>query len=163
MRDQFLHAMSLAASSVYVVTTDGPGGKNGITVSAVSSVSADPDVPTLMACIHNESPTATAILENQVFCINLLDQEQSSISDVFAGRTGKSGEAKFDCAKWETVATGSPMLTNALAAFDCKLLHEKRVSSHYILIGQLAAIQHRDAGAPLLYGDRSYLRADKIA
>lgn len=162
MRDKFIHAMSLTASSVYVVTTDGPAGRRGVTVSAVSSISADPNRPTLMACIHHESPTATAILDNKVFCINLLAHDQADISDVFAGRTGKTGEAKFEDTNWETDATGSPILQNALAAFDCNLHHEMRIGSHHVFIGELAAIQHRDAGAPLLYGGRGYLRASQI-
>lgn len=163
MREQFLNAMSLAANSVYVVTTAGAKGRRGLTVSAVSSISADPDVPTLMACIHNESAVAGAILENEIFCVNLLTQGQKLISDTFAGRTGKSGEAKFDCGEWETTAAGNPVLKNALAAFDCRLLHEKRVGSHHILIGQLVSVTHQESGAPLLYGARSYLKASALS
>lgn len=36
LKEQFLHGMSKAASSVYIVTTNGLAGKRGITVSAVS-------------------------------------------------------------------------------------------------------------------------------
>ena len=35
MRDRFLQGMSQLASPVSVVTTDGPGGRAGVTVSAV--------------------------------------------------------------------------------------------------------------------------------
>lgn len=158
MRDEFLQAMSLAASSVYIITTDGPGGRAGVTVSAVTSVSADPNVPTLMACIHNLAPAAAAIRMNHVFCVNLLAQDQSPISDSFAGRTGKSGVEKFDCADWLTGETGSPVLDNALAAFDCRLHHDLRVGSHHMFVGEVAGVTRRDDGAPLLYGRRNYLK-----
>ena len=50
MRDRFLQGMSQLASPVSVVTTDGPGGRAGVTVSAVCSVSADP--PSLPGAIR---------------------------------------------------------------------------------------------------------------
>ena len=41
LRQRFLSGMSHAACTVNVVTTDGPAGRAGVTVSAMSSVSAD--------------------------------------------------------------------------------------------------------------------------
>ena len=61
LRDRFLQGMSCAAATVNVVTTDGPGGRAGVTVSAMSSVSADGDAPTLLVCVHEKSPTARTI------------------------------------------------------------------------------------------------------
>ena len=52
LRQRFLNGMGLAACTVNVVTTDGPAGRHGVTVSAMSSVSADMDQPTLLVCIH---------------------------------------------------------------------------------------------------------------
>lgn len=162
MRDAFLQAMSLTASSVFIVTTDGSGGKAGVTVSAVTAVSADSETPTVMACIHNASPAAEAIRRNHVFCINLLADDQAHISDSFAGRSGKVGVDKFDCARWDTGQTGSPILNNALAALDCKLLHDLRVGTHHMFVGQLEGVQHRPEGAPLLYGSRNYLKTNTL-
>ena len=48
LRQQFLHGMSHAASTVNVVTTDGVAGRHGVTVSAMVSVSADTPQPTLL-------------------------------------------------------------------------------------------------------------------
>ena len=41
-RGNFVLAMRAAVTGVNVVTTDGPGGRFGLTVSAMCSVSADP-------------------------------------------------------------------------------------------------------------------------
>ena len=57
-RDAFVEAMSRAVSGVSIVTTDGQAGRFGQTVSAMSSVSADP--PLLLVCINRKSPTCTA-------------------------------------------------------------------------------------------------------
>ena len=73
-RDRFLAAMRRVAATVTVVTTAGPGGRLGLTVSAMSSVSADP--PSLVVGIHSGSPVAAAITRNSCFAVNLLDASQ---------------------------------------------------------------------------------------
>ena len=85
LRDRYLEAMSEAAATVSVVTTDGPAGRAGVTVSAMCSVSADP--PTILVCVHHLSPACEAIRENGAFCVNVLGDGQSAISDTFAGRS----------------------------------------------------------------------------
>ena len=91
--------MSHAACTVNVVTTDGAAGRHGVTVSAMVSVSADTPQPTLLVCIHHRSAVAAAVLENGVFCVNVLRDDQAHISDNFAGRSGAHGAAKFDCTR----------------------------------------------------------------
>src|SRR3979490_2549211 len=91
LRQQFLHGMSHAACTVNVVTTDGVAGRHGVTVSAMVSVSADTPQPTLLVCIHGRSAVAAAVLENGVFCVNVLRDDQAHISDNFAGRSGARG------------------------------------------------------------------------
>jgi len=162
IRDQFLSAMSAAGTTVYVVTTDGKGGRNGVTVSAMSSVSADMDAPTLLVCIHHLSPAADAIKANKTFAVNMLRSHQSTISDVFAGRSN-AGEDKFSHVNWHTIETGSPVLTDALVSLDCRLHQVERVGTHYIMIGAVVAIQHPEEGDALVYSKRSYGRFEKIA
>src|SRR4030088_3827666 len=92
IRAQFLDGMSRAAFCVNVVTTDGPAGRAGVTVSAMSSVSADGNSPTVLVCIHHQSRTAAAIVENGVFCLNILRDDQSDIADRFGGGGLRGGD-----------------------------------------------------------------------
>jgi flavin reductase (DIM6/NTAB) family NADH-FMN oxidoreductase RutF len=132
LRQQFLHGMSHAACTVNVVTTDGIAGRHGVTVSAMVSVSADTPQPTLLVCIHHLSPVVSALLENGVFCVNVLRDDQAHISDNFAGRSGVQGAAKFDCATWTTQLTGAPRVVDSLVAFDCRVTASERVGSHFV-------------------------------
>jgi flavin reductase len=159
MKDDFLTAMSRAANSVCVVTTDGIGGRAGVTVSAMTSVSVDTPAPSLLVCIHGLSPACDAIRTNRVFCANLLSESQAAISDSFAGRTGAKGVEKFACAEWDTGATGCPVLQGALAAFDCRLVHDILVGSHRIFVGELEGLTLSEERAPLIHHDRGYARA----
>ncbi len=156
MKEQFLEAMSRAANSVTVVTTNGIAGKAGVTVSAMCSVSVEDPSPTILVCVHNLSPACAAIRTNSAFCANLLSVDQSHISDSFAGRSEATGEGKFDCATWHEQDSGSPMLDGALASFDCKLVHDVLVGTHRIFVGQISFVMSCDSGKPLVYHDRQY-------
>jgi flavin reductase (DIM6/NTAB) family NADH-FMN oxidoreductase RutF/DNA-binding transcriptional LysR family regulator len=156
LRQRFLLGMSHAACTVNVVTTDGAAGRHGVTVSAMVSVSADTPQPTLLVCIHHKSAIAAALLENGVFCVNVLRDDQAHISDNFAGRSGARGAARFDCAQWTTQVTGAPRVLNALVAFDCRVTASERVGSHFVVFGSVQDIFVTGAGAPLIYANRAY-------
>ena len=155
VRERFLEGMSRAAATVSIVTTDGPGGRAGVTVSAMTSVSAEVGAaPSLLVCIHHQSPAAKAIRRNAVFCVNLLRESQSAIAERFAGRT-KDG-SKFSGAEWTTLKTGSPATAEALASFDCELESVLRQGTHWIFIGRVACVSIGKERDPLVYANRAY-------
>ncbi len=148
--------MSHAACTVNVVTTDGAAGRHGVTVSAMVSVSADTPQPTLLVCIHHLSPVVSALLENGVFCVNVLRDDQAHISDNFAGRSGTQGAARFNCTAWTTQRTGAPRVVDCLVAFDCRVTASERVGSHFVVFGSVQDIFIAGGGAPLIYANRAY-------
>ncbi|HEX2114352.1 MAG TPA: flavin reductase family protein [Alphaproteobacteria bacterium] len=151
--DRFREAMRRMASGVSVITTDGPAGRFGVTVSSMCSLSLEP--PSVLACVHYLSPALRAIVDNGVFCANVLCAEQTRVSESFAGRLLELKDDKFACAEWDRLATGSPVLRDALIAFDCRLSREVEFGSHRILMGTVVELAARD-GKPLIYADRSY-------
>jgi flavin reductase (DIM6/NTAB) family NADH-FMN oxidoreductase RutF len=156
LRERFLEGMSRAASPVSVVTTDGPAGRAGVTVSALSSVSADTPTPSLLVCIHGAARAVPLIEANEVFCVNLLRRDQSALADVFAGRRTTPSGDKFEGLGWQRLATGAPAITAALVAFDCELRKAVGYGSHWIFIGEVSEIRLNEEGAPLLYANRVY-------
>jgi flavin reductase (DIM6/NTAB) family NADH-FMN oxidoreductase RutF len=159
LRQDFVQAMSRAAATVSVVTTDGPAGRAGLTVSAMTSVSADGDAPTMLVCVNKGASAAGPILENGVFAINVLRAGQQELADLFAGRGQATGVARFDGLAVERLTTGAPIL-DALAAFDCELMAADPIGTHHVLIGAVRAVRSSETGSPLIYGMRSYLRAE---
>ena len=154
LRDQFLEGMSRAATSVTIVTTDGPGGRAGVTVSAMSSVSADR--PALLVCVHRASPARAAIKANGSLCVNLLRDDQSDISDRFAGRDKTVGGDKFQGASWRRLATGAPALDEALVSFDCTVMKAFDWGTHTVFIADVVDTEVADEGRPLIYIQRRY-------
>lgn len=156
-RRAFVLAMSHTASAVTVVTTDGPAGRFGTTISAMTPVSADADKPSLLICINRASTTAKPILLNRQFCVNVLSDTQQSIADCFAGRHGsRDPDFKFACANWVHQPQGSPRLVGALASFDCRLLDEKLVGTHHVIFGQVEELISNPGKKALLYSRQRY-------
>jgi flavin reductase (DIM6/NTAB) family NADH-FMN oxidoreductase RutF len=155
LRDQFIEGMSHVACTVNVVTTDGPHGRAGLTVSSMCSVSADP--PSLLVCVNHSSESCRIIEKNAVFCVNVLKESQIAVADVFSGRWHESSRSdKFRCARWELLATGAPALEGALVAFDCRLTSQVRHGTHMVYIGELVDIRRASSRNPLIYANRAY-------
>lgn len=162
LRDKFLGGMSQAACTVNVVTTDGTAGRHGVTVSAMSSVSADTPRPTLLVCVHHLSPAAQKIIDNGVFCVNVLRDDQSFISDTFAGRHKDVVADKFDCADWTEMPSGSPRIVDPLVGFDCRIVSFDHVGTHYVIFGEVSDLFVAERGSPLIYANRAYGAASRI-
>lgn len=159
LRQAFLDGMSCVAATVNVVATDGPGGRSGVTVSAMSSVSADTEKPILLICVNAQGSGAASIIRNGVFTVNILRDDQSFVSDTFAGRYGDKGEARFGCASWENGVTGAPILKGALTSFDCRLIEGRIVGQHHVLFGEVQQVYLAERGRALIYANRSYSTA----
>ena len=158
LRDDFLDGMSRAACTVSVVTTDGAAGRAGVTVSAMASVSADSEAPSLLVCINHQSAAARIILGNGAFCVNVLREDQAVLSDRFAGRVKTSSGDKFEGVSWRRLHSGLPVLDGVLVAFDCQLRQYLQHGTHVIFIGELVDIVLSESSSPLIYANRAYGR-----
>jgi flavin reductase len=160
LRNRFLEAMSRASTFVAVATTDGEAGRFGVTISSLTSVSADGEGPSLLGCIHHLSPAATAILRNRAFAANLLAEDQEAHANRFAGR-GAPGEhaERFASVDWVTGPLGQPLFLGATATLECRLATALLWETHYIIVGRVASVRLSDNPSALLYGQRAYRRA----
>ena len=152
----FREAMSRLGAAVHLVTTAGVAGKTGFTATAVCSVSDAP--PTLLVCINRKSTGGPLMRENGVFCVNTLGADAEKLADMFAGRTGAQMEQRFALGTWGALATGAPVLSDAVVALDCRVIEVKAVASHYVIFGAVEAVQMGASGPALVYHDRAYKR-----
>lgn len=156
LRQNFVDAMSRVASTVNVVTTDGVHGQGGVTVTAMSSVSADGPNPQLLICLHHAGKTCTKILKNKTFCVNLLRESQHPIADFFAGRTSDSDAQNKYNQGWVEMEGGATRLSDPLAAFGCHVRSAEQVGTHYVIIGSVEDVFAAKHDQALIYANRSY-------
>jgi flavin reductase (DIM6/NTAB) family NADH-FMN oxidoreductase RutF len=151
---RFREAMSRIAAAVHVVTTDGPAGRAGATMTAVSSVSDAP--PTLLVCLNRSGRTGDVLVANGVFCVNVLVGGDEALAGAFAGLGGLDHPARFATASWQTGVTGAPILVGSRAALDCRVTNSVEVGSHTVVFGEVVDVHVGDRGAALLYLDRTW-------
>ena len=163
LRSRFLEGMSRVASAVTVVTTDGDAGRFGVTVSSMTSVSADTARPSLLISVHHLSPACEAIRNNRRFCANVLSGNQSFVSDLFSGRLKHLNEDRFGAIGWHPGVTGAPIIDGAVVALDCELKTALFWGTHFIFIGEVEQVELSAQRSPLVYANRGYRRAIPIA
>jgi len=149
--DDFRRALGHFATGVTVVTTlDEAARPAGLTASAVSSVSLDP--PLVLVCVSQNANCYPAFREGGLFAVNILASDQESIARRFASSSLSSAQ-KFEGVGYHPGALGLPILKDALAEFECTIVHAYPGGDHTIFIGQVEAVDTRsDLGRePLLY------------
>ncbi len=148
--------MRLWASGVSIVTTAHGELRSGLTVSAFNSLSLQP--PMVLICLHKDSHSIPILDESGVFAVSFLSSEQQMLSDRFAGRVQfAENEDRFTGVSTHVAATGSPIISGAIAWVDCKVAVKHDGNTHWIYIGEvLATGQDSLTTAPLLYFDRAY-------
>jgi len=145
-RQNFIDAMRQVASTVTVVTTDGPAGQAGATVSAFSSLSADP--PSVLVCLKADSRIAEAVAANGTFCVNILSEDGVELAQRFAGAFDQMTPDRFEGLDVNNTEFG-PTLPRA-TSFTCTMRHRHVHGSHAICIGDVTGISN--AGEkPLTY------------
>lgn len=150
----FREAMSRVGAAVHVVTTGGPAGRGGATMTAVTSVSDSP--PTVLVCINRTGRLNQILRANGVFCVNTLVTGDEELAGVFAGVGGLDHEERFSVGTWTTEKTGAPVLAGARMALDCRVSEISEVGSHTVVFGVVEAVRLGEAHPALLYIDRSY-------
>lgn len=148
--DDYRSGMRQLAASVNVITVTHNGERDGLTATAVCSVSVEP--PQLLVCVNRAAGAHDLIQSEGVFGINVLARDQEDVAKRFAGIDGVEREDRYGLGTWTEITTGSPILVGALAGFDCLVVEQMTAGTHSIFIGRIVGIQHNE-GAPLLYGD----------
>jgi flavin reductase (DIM6/NTAB) family NADH-FMN oxidoreductase RutF len=72
--------------------------------------------------------------------VNYLNSVHVELAAVFAA-PAVDHEERFRLARWVDSATGTPLLQDALLAFDCAIVNEIHSGTHTIFIGQVTDIR----------------------
>ena len=152
--EQFKAGMRALAGAVNIITSNNAGHRYGMTATAVCSATADP--PTVLACINKLATTHGAIAKAGALCVNVLRSEDWELSTTFSG--AQSGEARFKSRDWTRLATGSPVLIDALVSFDCRVVKHLAHGTHTIFLGQVEQVLLGKKGKPLLYSEGQYAK-----
>ena len=143
--------MGRFATGVTVVTTRCGEELLGMTANAVMSLSLDP--PLVVVAIDRKSHMCEGLAEGGCFAMNILRAEHEDISNRFA----RPGPKDFSGLRVTTAETGAPILEDALAYLDCRLVDTLAGGDHDIFLGE--PLQGRiGEGEPLIFYKGGYAR-----
>ena len=146
MRDVLGHF----ASGVTVVTADSPDGPVGFTCQSFSSLSLDP--PLVAIAPARSSTTWPRLRDIGRFCINVLAEDQTWLSQAFA----RSGVDKFAGVPWIRSRHGSPVLADVVAWIDCTLWAEYDGGDHTLVAARVLDLGADATRSPLVFHRGSY-------
>lgn len=147
--DLFKQGMRRLVAGVSIVTTMEDGKPHGFAATSVTSVSADPS-PLLLVCVNKSVSCHDTIVRAGKFCVNVLRDVDVGTARLFG--SSEQRHRRFETLDWKTLVTGAPVLTEALANFDCTVHHAVEVQTHTVFFGRVEEIAVRDGDIhPLLY------------
>ena len=149
----FRTAMANLSAAVVVVTTDGPLGRAGITVSAVCSVTDSP--PTLLVCVNRSSRSHEVLAGNGRVGVNVLGAEHQDLAMHFAGSTRVPTEDRFGVGAWD-LAGEVPVLRDALTSRVGRVVARHEQGSHSVLFVAVDEVRTRGDEAALVYFGRQF-------
>jgi flavin reductase (DIM6/NTAB) family NADH-FMN oxidoreductase RutF len=132
------------ATGVTVITTRNGEELHGMTANAVMSLSLDP--PLILVAIDRKAHMHACLKTNDCFAVNILTEDQEAWSRRFAMR----GPKDFSDLDLTAAATGAPVLVQALAYVDCRVVNVLPGGDHDIFIGEIVAGDAKE-GQPLMF------------
>jgi 3-hydroxy-9,10-secoandrosta-1,3,5(10)-triene-9,17-dione monooxygenase reductase component len=119
-------------TGVTVITTlDVDGAPSGLTANSFSSVSLHP--PMVLFCLGRDSTNFGAFESGRGFVAHVLADEQQDLSQRFAAK----GIDRFEGVDWQPGHNGLPVISGALATFQCDLVHSHDGGDHVIHVGEV--------------------------
>ncbi len=157
-----------------IVTASARGRDDAMTAAWHSSISIKP--PLYGIAIAPNRFTYQLITESREFGINFVPLEKASLAAVIGGTSGQEMNKfeRFNIEKEKPVKTTTPILKDAYAAYECKLVDSKPYGDHLWIVGEIVAVHFLEEAftppevldldkiKPLLYlGSDSYASMDK--
>jgi flavin reductase (DIM6/NTAB) family NADH-FMN oxidoreductase RutF len=147
--DAFVSAMRHFSAAVNIVTTGREERRAGLTATAVFSLTAEP--PQVAISVNHNASAYPTLKESGFFCVNTLSSHQEAVARRFAGAA--KGPARFEDSDWFELATGAPVLADALINLDCRIEQAIAFSTHTLFVGRVEALRTEQSLKPLLFVD----------
>jgi len=152
--ERYRDAMRRVPAAVTIVTSLFDREANGLTATAVCSVSADP--PQVLVCVNREATAQSLIARSRRFVVNFLSEEHAERARRFS-QAKLAAQERFAGISWVVMATGSPAMADAIVALDCRVNSDLICDTHAIYVANVVDVRVGNA-APLLYRAGEYCR-----
>lgn len=143
--DPAYELLRLFSSPIIAVTSSWGGQDNGMISDAVMRASISPSVPRLSVYIHKWHLSHDLIWNSGRLCINLLQQGQLQLVHDLGFVSGRERD-KLAGIRWHRGETGLPVLSEAAAAFELRVINTMDTGYSTCFLGHVEAVYHGPAG-----------------
>jgi flavin reductase (DIM6/NTAB) family NADH-FMN oxidoreductase RutF len=158
-----------------IVTSSAGGRANAMAVAWHTAISQDP--PLYLVCISPNRYSHGLVLQSGEFVVNFMSGEQGVLVAAVAGCSGKDID-KFDAfsiAANPGSQVQAPVLNDAYAAYECRVVDRRSYGGHDLFVGEIVAAQWEPSAfregsildlehrQPIVYlGDDYYATASQV-
>ncbi|PIU56358.1 MAG: flavin reductase [Chloroflexi bacterium CG07_land_8_20_14_0_80_45_17] len=123
-----------------IVTASARGKDNAMTAAWHSSISRNP--PLYGVSISPKRFTYQLITESKEFGVNFMPWQKASLAARVGGTSGQEMDKfeRFDIEREKPLRTEVPILKDAYAAYECKLVDSKPYGDHIWVVGEIVAL-----------------------
>ena len=146
-------------TNVGLITTTGPNGNNIMACEWTHMVSYNPGL--IAVCIYPGKATHENIQKTKEFGVSLASTEQTVISSVAGGNTGKKvdkikalEELGFKFYKAKKIK--ALMVKDAVLNIECKLVQEIQLGTHTMFVGEIMEASINSTKTPVAYHKGKY-------
>ena len=153
----FRDTLGRMPTGVTVITTTAHDGEmHGVTIGSFSSLSLEP--PLVLFCLDKDANCRQAFLDSTHFAVNVLAEDQSALSSIFATKNAPRPWGDLDFSIGD--ASGAPLMAGVVAQIECatEAIHDG--GDHDIVIGRCKTLVTHDEGRPLIFFAGGYRRLD---
>jgi flavin reductase (DIM6/NTAB) family NADH-FMN oxidoreductase RutF len=136
---------------VFVVTSGAGDGAHGFTVTWLTQVSFKP--PLIVVAVRRDSLAYGSVTGSGAFCVNWISREQRPLAERFFQPPKASGSRFGDLPFHAGLATGAPVLDDALGFLECRVVHAFDHGDHSIVVGEAVEAGLQRDGDLLLLSD----------
>jgi flavin reductase (DIM6/NTAB) family NADH-FMN oxidoreductase RutF len=140
--------LRLIDREVWILTAADGDRRGGLLATWVSTASIDRERPVLLAGIAPNHFTAELVQASRAFAAHLLRPDQVGLAWNFASGSGRSRD-KLAGLTWSAVQTGSPILADCLAWYDCRVFARYDAGDRLFFWANIADAGMVEAGQPL--------------
>jgi flavin reductase (DIM6/NTAB) family NADH-FMN oxidoreductase RutF len=141
-------ALGRIPSGLFVLTARRGEQETGMLASWVQQCSFEP--PQISVAVKRGREVAAWLTEGAAFVLNVLDDSQTDVLIHF-GKGFPLGEPAFDGLEVERTEGGVPVLSEALAYLDCRVVGRYPAGDHDLYIGRVVAGRMLGEGHPMVH------------
>lgn len=148
--DSIRRAMYSLSYGLYVVASTKGELINGQCANTVFQITSAP--PQIAIGIGTDRYTHEFIQESRIFSVNVLADDSIDLAKHFGFQSGRDVD-KFATVEYKLSELGLPLLSQALAIFQCRVVGELECGTHTLYLGEVLEGQVQRKATPLTYAE----------